>query len=127
MSTNGIVATPVESVAFDVDAFKANLANCTTEQKRLALYWLLHDMLGDQPDREVGVFDPDEFLYIWLVPGGIREALRYLEHPELLEELERASKEPGIPLEEARRQIYKELGITEKDLENTADDFEFTE
>ena len=108
MSTNGSIATPKKSPAFDVDALKANLAKLTGKQKRLALYWLLHDLLGDRPQQESGVFDPDDFLYMCLVPPGKREYFRFLEHPELKAQLEEAEKGPFVSLD----QLREELGVS---------------
>ena len=118
MSTNGSIAAPKKSAAFDVDALKANLAKLTAKQKRLVLYWLLHDLLGDRPQQESGVFDPDEFLYMCLVPPGKREYFRFLEHPGLEGQLDEADKGPSFSLE----QIREELGVSElfKNMEKNA-------
>jgi hypothetical protein len=116
MANNGSVAVSEKMVVLDVEAFKASFASLSTKQKSLVIYWLLRDLLGAQPTQETGVFDPDDFLYLWLVPAGNREALRYLEHPELREHLEQARTERGVPIEEAREQILKEIGVSREEL-----------
>jgi hypothetical protein len=109
MSSNGSSVAQDARAGWDAKACKAFFAALTPAEKQLAVYWLLKDLVGDRPDRESGIYDPEGFLYLWLVPPGLREYFRLLEHPELEEHLQRVSTEPAVPLQQFR----EELGITE--------------
>ena len=104
--------TPINGAAtrtddIDLREFHAWLGRATAQQKTAAIYWLLRDQLGPRFEQEFGVYDPDDFLYAYIISPGQREAFRFLENPGLLEELERAALEPMVPLSE----IHRELGL----------------
>ncbi len=80
-------------------------AHWPAEKKRLAVYSLLRDLLGERPAQESDVCDPEGFLYLHLVPPGLRERLRLLEHPELEEQLKASAAEPTFPLQQIREEI----------------------
>ena len=109
MSTSGVHATEDRTASEEADAFVVQFARFSAEQKRVALYWLLRDQLGDRPDQESDVCDPEGFLYVHLVPPGLRERLRLLEHPELEEQLKASAAEPTFSLQ----QIREEMGASE--------------
>ena len=96
-----------ETASFD--AFQANCAALSSEEKRRAIYWLLHDLMGARPTQESDVCDTDGFVYLHLVPPGLREQLRSLQYPEREEQLQTASMEPMFSLQ----QIRHELGVIE--------------
>ena len=98
---------------WDVEAFKTHFANLSSEDKRLVVYWLLRDLLGDRPEKESDISDPDGFLYLHFVPPGVREYFRLLEHPEREEQMRKASMEPTFP----HTGMWKEFGFADSDFE----------
>jgi hypothetical protein len=66
---------------------------CSPGEKRALLDRLLRDLIGDQPDREYGLYNPDGSAYLYLIPPPLRRTLA--ETPEFLAELDRRSKNPG--------------------------------
>ncbi len=117
MATDITEMPPAKANTWDVEAFKTHFANLSSEDKQLVLYWLVHDLCGDRPEKETDVSDPEGFLYMHFVPPGLREYFRLLQHPEIRAMLEESAKGPRFPHEQVRAEIWKELGITEKDLE----------
>jgi hypothetical protein len=113
MATDITELPPQKTGAWDVDAFKNHFADLSIEDKRLVLYWLVHDLCGDRPERETDVSDPDGFLYMHLVPPGLREYFPMLQHPEIRAMLEESSTGPTF----SHRQVLEELGITETESE----------
>ena len=109
MSSNDSAVAQEKTAAGDADTFKTYLATLSAAQKRSAVYSLLHDLLGDRPEQECGVYDPVGFLYLCLVPPGQREYFRMLEHPERDEQLRKAAAEPTSTLDE----ILERMGIAE--------------
>jgi hypothetical protein len=85
-------------------SFEELLASGTREEKQRALFLLLRDLLGPRAERELGVFDPEGFLFACIMPPGRREALRLLEDPERARRLDDSSQET-IPLREVLQQL----------------------
>ncbi len=69
---------------------------------------LLRSLLGEKVERELGVFDPDGFLYACIMSPGRREALRLLEDPERARRLDDDTQET-VPL----REVLEQLGARE--------------
>jgi hypothetical protein len=66
---------------------------CSPQEKRALLDRLLRDLIGETPQREYGLYNPDGTAYLFLLPPDVRRKL--WETPEFLAELERSSKSPG--------------------------------
>ena len=66
------------------------------EQKRRAVYLLLHDLLGDGFNGEAAIDDPEGFLYACILGPGRREWLRLHEDPKRVEELLRSAREDEV-------------------------------
>jgi len=64
--------------------------SCTRDEKRAILDRVLRDLIGDKPEQEYGLYNPDGTSYICLVPPKIRRALA--QTPEFLAELDRSSR-----------------------------------
>ena len=96
-----------DCAGIDVSEFRAWLARATPEQKDAAIYWLLRERFDPRANQQLDVYDDDEFLFACVISPGQREAFRYLEHPEILKELEQASREEMIPISE----VHRELGL----------------
>ena len=105
--TVDLVQYPIQC---DVEALKASFAHLSVSEKRVAVYLLLHSLLGDRPEHEDGIYDPEGFAYMCLVPPGKRAYFRTLEDPGWLERLQKASTEESFPIE----QIRKELGMLDQ-------------
>lgn len=104
---------PPRRAAADLREFQAWLSRANAEQKTAAVYQLLHNLLGDQPDQEIGVYNPDEEVYLYLLPPRLRAELRFAANPELERELEKSAVEPMAPLDEVLRQ-YGARGLCAK-------------
>ena len=92
-------------LGIDSREFQDWLSRATPSQKSAAVYQLLHDLLGEQPRQEVGVYNADDEIYLYLLPPQIREDLRFQANPDLERELEQGATEPMIPLQELRQQL----------------------
>ena len=71
MATDITETAAAKAAPWDVDAFKSHFANLSLDDKRLVLYWLVHDLCGDRPEKETDVSDPEGFLYMHFVPPGL--------------------------------------------------------
>ena len=69
------------------------MQECSPDEKRALLDRLLRDLVGDRPDREYGLYNPDGSAYLYLLPPPLRRALA--ETPEVVAELDRRSRSPG--------------------------------
>lgn len=107
--TTSVKAAANPTILVDTNVLLAQCANWSAEQKRLAVYWLLRDLLGVRPEQESDVCDPEGFLYLHLVPPGLRAHFRMLEHPELEEQLQKISCEPTFSLQQIREEIAREI------------------
>ena len=78
----------------------AALPACSGEEKRILLDRLLRDLIGDKPEREFGLYNPDGSSYLFLVPTKIH--LERSLTSERRAELEERSSNPGkmIPFRE---------------------------
>jgi len=83
----------------------AALHTCSRDEKRALLDRVLRDLIGDKPEREYGLYNPDGSSYLFLVPERIYE--KYQETPEFLAEMERRRLNPGkiIPNSEVLARI----------------------
>ena len=106
---NQVANRSADCTGIDVSEFQAWLTRATPEQKDAAIYWLLRERFDPRANQQLDVYDDDEFLFACVISPGQREAFRYLEHPEILEEIEQARLEPGVPL----RDVLKDLGVDE--------------
>jgi hypothetical protein len=68
---------------------------CSRDEKRVLLDRVLRDLLGAQPEREYGLYNPDGSSYLFLVPPEMRQ--RWVETPEFVAELDQRSRNPGQP------------------------------
>jgi hypothetical protein len=102
---NGEMNRRQPPAAADLREFQAWLSRASADQKTAAAYQLLHDMLGDKPDQEMGIYNPDEEIYLYVLPPQLREDLRFAANPDLERELEKSAAEPMAPLAEVLRQF----------------------
>src|SRR3954463_16182651 len=72
------------------------MSSCTRDEKRAILDRVLRDLIGDQPEREYGLYNPDGTPFVFLVPPELR--LKFALTPERLAELDRSSRSPATTL-----------------------------
>jgi hypothetical protein len=89
----------------ELEGLLARITESSRADKRTILDRVVRDMIGDHPDREYGLYNPDGSAYIFLVPRWLR--LKFEHTPEFLAELDRRSKSPGKtrPLSEVIAQL----------------------
>src|SRR5947209_19502139 len=79
---------PVLSPEFE--GLLGRMLQCSRDEKRVLLDRLLRDLIGNQPEREYGLYNPDGSSYLFLVPPDLR--LQFDLTPEFLAELERSAQ-----------------------------------
>src|SRR4051794_14513628 len=72
---------------------------CPRDDKRLLLYRLLRDLLGDNPKDEYGIYHPDGSSYMFLVSPPLH-ARFHLTPERLAEWLHAAETGPWVPFSE---------------------------
>jgi hypothetical protein len=84
----------------EFEAILRQVAELTREEQRILLDRVLRQLLGDRPESEHGLYNPDGTSYLFLVPPALRR--RLWETPEFVAEMDRRSRTPGqaTPLSE---------------------------
>jgi hypothetical protein len=73
MASRGLSSPEAATISLDEDlqealeSFKRRLSSCTSQQKWLIIYFLLHNLMQDDP-KEVAVLGPDGTSYVHIVP-----------------------------------------------------------
>jgi hypothetical protein len=87
------VPSAAEVLAPEFEQLLRRVGACSPDEKRVLLDRLLRDLIGEQPGREYGLYNPDGTAYLFLVPPEVRRTLA--ETPEVLAELDRRGKSAG--------------------------------
>jgi hypothetical protein len=77
----------------EFEGLLGRVLQCSRDEKRALLDRLLRDLIGDRPEREYGLYNPDGSSYLFLLPPPLRQAL--WETPEFLAELDQRSESRG--------------------------------
>jgi hypothetical protein len=80
-------------VSPDLEGLLHRILDSSRADKRIILDRVLRDLIGDQPEKEYGLYNPDGTAYLFLIPPRLR--LKFKHTPEFLAELER-SRRSGI-------------------------------
>jgi hypothetical protein len=91
---------PPPGTTMEFEQLLAAVRGCSRDQKRVLLDRVLRDLIGDHPDREYTLYNPDDSSYLFLLPPSIH--VKHSLTPDRTAELERRSKDPGklIPFSE---------------------------
>src|SRR5262245_7838865 len=91
---------PAPALTPEFEGLLRRVGGCSPEEKRALLDRLLRDLIGEAPQREYGLYNPDGTAYLFLVPPRLR--VEFDLTPERRAELERSSRStaPTIPLSE---------------------------
>jgi hypothetical protein len=84
---------PAQTVTPAYEQLLNALPTCSRDEKRALLDRVLRELIGDTPEREYGLYNPDGSSYLVLVPPPIH--WKYQQTPEYLAEMERRMKNPG--------------------------------
>jgi hypothetical protein len=96
-SENGL---PSISISLSLDELLREVVGRTREEKHVLLDRIFRSLIGDHPDKEYALWNPDDTPYLFLVPPHLFRAS--WETPEFNAELDRRAKNPGkrIPMSE---------------------------
>jgi hypothetical protein len=83
----------VPPVSPEAEELLRRITESSRADKRIVLDRVLRDLIGDQPDREYSLTNPDGSAYIFLIPP--QQRIQFDLTPERVAELDRRSQFPG--------------------------------
>jgi hypothetical protein len=92
-------------VSPEAEGLLCRIAEGSRADKRIILDRVLRDLIGDQPDREYTLSNPDGSSYVFLVPPRLR--IQFDLTPERVAQLDRNSKSPTRPFSETIAQLER--------------------
>jgi hypothetical protein len=92
---NDASSSPASAEKSQVEELLTRLRALSREDKRLIIYRMLCDMIGEHPEQEYGIYTPEGRDYMYLIPPRVHLELEFLRNPGLKEELDRRMKSPG--------------------------------
>jgi hypothetical protein len=85
--------SPSISISLSLDELLREVVGRTREEKHVLLDRIFRSLIGDHPDKEYALPNPDDSIYLFLVPPHLFRAS--WETPEFFAELDRRAKNPG--------------------------------